>query len=104
MNTNWKRGKGESKYYISDEEGTEIIRIYRMGNQEQIMRLVLAAPDMYEALRNILKSDERRMYTSCPDCDYEDYCNEKKVCKSMPLSHIGKTAEEALKKADGNER
>ncbi len=59
-------------------------------------KLMAENAELKEALQQIEKMDRARMYKSCPDCDFPNYCSRENGCESMRYSQIGKVANTTL--------
>lgn len=55
--------------------------------------------DIYrKTLEEILEWDQRRMYETCFECEYDE-CKQMKRCRTQALSHIGQKIATVLKGA-----
>ena len=81
------------------DEMAGLIEEYAVSHQTDAATSPSEAPgstaSLREALEEIRDTDQRRQYETCPDCMYDE-CQKKKKCRSVPLSHVGVIADEAL--------
>ena len=76
--TKWWYKKWGKVYIVKDEDGNRIADVITEANA----RLIAAAPDMYEALKNV-----------CKECFHDSVCGKSKLSKLCNISKLLKQIE-----------